>query len=162
MFTLRQNSVLLYCTTTIISLTIITATMAGWNTNNHNHNSSSKMNNATSISSASSRGRRSRPSHFSDKNLSVLESLVLECQLEDVKNSASSSGQTTPTQDNSSGNKVFLEMPENEVDAIQELPGNDACADCGAENDTEWASVSFGILLCASCSGHHRYVTTTV
>jgi Putative GTPase activating protein for Arf len=35
------------------------------------------------------------------------------------------------------------------------LPGNTHCADCGAPSP-EWASVSYGILLCLRCSGRHR------
>jgi Putative GTPase activating protein for Arf len=38
---------------------------------------------------------------------------------------------------------------------IQALPGNNACADCES-NNPEWASVSYGVLVCISCSGHHR------
>jgi hypothetical protein len=35
------------------------------------------------------------------------------------------------------------------------IPGNSNCIDCGQPNP-EWASVSFGTLLCISCSGRHR------
>eukprot|EP00980_Cylindrotheca_fusiformis_P031663 scaffold26766_cov166-Cylindrotheca_fusiformis.AAC.2 len=40
-------------------------------------------------------------------------------------------------------------------DAIQSLPGNDKCIDCGTPNP-QWASVKFGILFCLDCSGKHR------
>ncbi|KAL7668960.1 hypothetical protein ACOME3_009637 [Neoechinorhynchus agilis] len=39
--------------------------------------------------------------------------------------------------------------------AIQSLPGNNECCDCGALRP-EWASVNLGILLCLKCSGIHR------
>uniref|UniRef100_A0A7S4AP65 Arf-GAP domain-containing protein n=2 Tax=Pseudo-nitzschia australis TaxID=44445 RepID=A0A7S4AP65_9STRA len=35
------------------------------------------------------------------------------------------------------------------------LPGNDRCCDC-PQKHPQWASVSFGILLCLDCSGLHR------
>lgn len=39
--------------------------------------------------------------------------------------------------------------------AIRLLPGNDRCVDCNAICP-QWASVSFGVLLCLSCAGVHR------
>ncbi|GKY95182.1 hypothetical protein MPSEU_000481600 [Mayamaea pseudoterrestris] len=38
---------------------------------------------------------------------------------------------------------------------LKELPGNAACVDCGSPNP-DWASVSFGSLICLRCSGRHR------
>lgn len=35
------------------------------------------------------------------------------------------------------------------------VPGNDQCADCGSANP-DWASVTFGVLLCIRCAGAHR------
>ena len=89
-----------------------------------------------------------RVSMFSDSNLSTLESLVLEVALEDVKNSRHHSDPITMKE---------CEMDASDFEGIQRLLGNDCCADCESE-PTEWASVSFGILLCADCSGLHRYV----
>ena len=44
------------------------------------------------------------------------------------------------------------------VRTIASLPGNDYCADCLARlpAGAEWASVSFGALLCIECAGLHR------
>jgi len=38
---------------------------------------------------------------------------------------------------------------------LYEIPGNSRCVDCG-ELGPDWASVSYGALLCLRCSGHHR------
>jgi hypothetical protein len=38
---------------------------------------------------------------------------------------------------------------------VKSLPGNNRCCDCGAANP-DWACVSFGTLVCMSCSGRHR------
>lgn len=35
------------------------------------------------------------------------------------------------------------------------LPGNLQCSDCGSP-DPEWASVTYGTLICLQCSGRHR------
>ncbi|CDQ86246.1 unnamed protein product [Oncorhynchus mykiss] len=35
------------------------------------------------------------------------------------------------------------------------MPGNEACADCGAHDPT-WLSTNLGILTCIECSGIHR------
>lgn len=38
---------------------------------------------------------------------------------------------------------------------MMSLPGNAACVDCGSPNP-EWASVTYGTLVCLRCSGRHR------
>ncbi|KAH8064802.1 hypothetical protein JL722_1687 [Aureococcus anophagefferens] len=38
---------------------------------------------------------------------------------------------------------------------IKILPGNDRCVDCGGPHP-QWASVTFGALMCLECSGAHR------
>jgi len=45
-------------------------------------------------------------------------------------------------------------------DALKEIVAdNVACVDCGAE-ETEWASLSFGTLVCLTCAGFHRSLGT--
>lgn len=38
---------------------------------------------------------------------------------------------------------------------LRSLKGNHRCVDCGAQHP-EWASISYGALLCLQCSGRHR------
>jgi ADP-ribosylation factor GTPase-activating protein 1 len=40
---------------------------------------------------------------------------------------------------------------------IRALPGNTVCCDCDNINP-QWASVSYGCLMCLECSGHHRSI----
>lgn len=38
---------------------------------------------------------------------------------------------------------------------MEEIPGNRTCVDCGNWNP-DWASISYGTLMCLNCSGRHR------
>ena len=38
---------------------------------------------------------------------------------------------------------------------VRRRPGNDICADCGAD-DNSWASTNIGVFICIRCSGVHR------
>uniref|UniRef100_A0A674MQF5 ArfGAP with dual PH domains 1 n=1 Tax=Takifugu rubripes TaxID=31033 RepID=A0A674MQF5_TAKRU len=40
---------------------------------------------------------------------------------------------------------------------IQQIPGNEVCADCGAL-DPGWGSCSLGVFICLDCSGIHRNI----
>lgn len=46
-------------------------------------------------------------------------------------------------------------FPSNCLRLVRGLPGNSRCVDC-EEMNPEWASVSYGVLLCLRCSGRHR------
>jgi Putative GTPase activating protein for Arf len=39
---------------------------------------------------------------------------------------------------------------------LYEIAGNTACLDCGSRHRPDWASVTYGCLLCLNCSGQHR------
>ena len=52
-------------------------------------------------------------------------------------------------------------FPADVLVEIKANPGNNQCCDCGSF-DTEWASVSFGVLICLRCSGFHRSLGVNV
>jgi Putative GTPase activating protein for Arf len=97
-------------------------------------------------------------SNFSNNTLTSLESLVLECQLENAREDDEQRHTiiSNGVPDGNNNSQGFHEMPAEDRIYVATLPGNNTCADCGA-SDTEWASVTYGILLCAECSGVHRY-----
>lgn len=49
----------------------------------------------------------------------------------------------------------FPSFPPYCLKLLKQIKGNDICVDCGAQ-DPEWASLTYGVLLCLSCSGRHR------
>ena len=66
-----------------------------------------------------------------------------------VKNSNNSSS-------SSSINKDGIPFPNACLHILRSIiPGNLRCIDCG-NSHPDWASVSYGILLCVRCSGRHR------
>jgi len=48
-----------------------------------------------------------------------------------------------------------MQMPKDVEMRIRALPGNGTCCDCNNVNP-QWASVSYGALVCLECSGQHR------
>ena len=52
------------------------------------------------------------------------------------------------------------ETKQSEVDSeIDELINTNVCADCKAPNP-EWISHNLGLLVCITCSGGHRHLST--
>ena len=49
----------------------------------------------------------------------------------------------------------FHSFPPACLAMLKSLKGNHRCIDCG-EQDPQWATVSYGALLCLQCSGRHR------
>ena len=89
---------------------------------------------------------RSRASWIREGSASVLE-LSFELSVGNFQAGEADSGRDT-------------RMNDEEYELLQNYPGNSLCMDCQCR-ETEWASVTFGILFCADCSGAHRYVVCT-
>ena len=45
--------------------------------------------------------------------------------------------------------------------AVREKPGNQRCAECES-NDTSWAVLDYGIIICVNCAGSHRALGTHI
>lgn len=53
---------------------------------------------------------------------------------------------------------LIMDTPEALVSVVD---SSTTCIDCGT-NDTEWASLSFGTLVCLTCAGFHRSLGTHI
>jgi len=49
----------------------------------------------------------------------------------------------------------MVQMTISDQQVIKAIPGNNICADCPTKSP-QWASLSFGVLVCLECSGKHR------
>jgi len=56
----------------------------------------------------------------------------------------------------STENHGLVEFQQTLVNYIRNIPSNNACCDCGGQNDVTWLSTNFGIIVCIECSGIHR------
>lgn len=66
--------------------------------------------------------------------------------------SSNSSSNFTSTK---SYNDIGVKFPDACLQLLQSLPGNQQCVDCGKRNP-DWASITYGVLMCLQCSGIHR------
>eukprot|EP00535_Pseudo-nitzschia_heimii_P000417 CAMPEP_0197187482 /NCGR_PEP_ID=MMETSP1423-20130617/15931_1 /TAXON_ID=476441 /ORGANISM="Pseudo-nitzschia heimii, Strain UNC1101" /LENGTH=192 /DNA_ID=CAMNT_0042639057 /DNA_START=45 /DNA_END=623 /DNA_ORIENTATION=+ len=60
--------------------------------------------------------------------------------------------------DNTSRNDIHSDgapFPRSCRKLLRSIPGNSKCVDCENRNP-DWASVTYGVLLCTKCSGKHR------
>ncbi|MGK3756496.1 MAG: hypothetical protein ACI8RD_008810 [Bacillariaceae sp.] len=71
------------------------------------------------------------------------------CELEDLRLQDSiTSSMNSTTCDG-------MPFPNTCLHILRSIPGNSRCVDCGNHNP-DWASVTYGVLLCVRCSGRHR------
>ncbi|XP_016893766.1 arf-GAP with SH3 domain, ANK repeat and PH domain-containing protein 3 [Cynoglossus semilaevis] len=73
---------------------------------------------------------------------------VLQNSKEDALNTALGGDQLHP-------DSGLQELSRTIIAELRHMPGNEACADCGAPDPT-WLSTNLGILTCIECSGIHR------
>ncbi|KAG7339539.1 putative GTPase activating protein [Nitzschia inconspicua] len=59
-----------------------------------------------------------------------------------------------PSSSSTSPSTLTMMSPQ-DLEKLQQLPGNRSCIDCGKARP-DWASVSLGIFMCLECSGQHR------
>jgi Putative GTPase activating protein for Arf len=52
-------------------------------------------------------------------------------------------------------NDIGVKFPIGCLQFLKSLPGNNYCVDCGSANP-DWASITYGTLMCLQCSGTHR------
>ncbi|GLU16929.1 hypothetical protein SLE2022_333330 [Rubroshorea leprosula] len=74
---------------------------------------------------------------------------------DDSAYSASSDVRSLDGHNNSLENDTVVSAAEPVSVVLQQIAGNDTCAECGAPGP-DWASLNLGILLCIECSGVHR------
>jgi hypothetical protein len=83
-----------------------------------------------------------------DKSSSCIKmQKAISKELEEVKQRNGSSSSSVHAQ--------YYPFPEASLKFLRSIPGNNACVDCGAQ-DPQWASISYGVLVCLKCSGRHR------
>jgi hypothetical protein len=88
--------------------------------------------------------------HHSKQNQELLKKASTELEILRLHGSI-----TVKHSNNSSNNKDGKPFPNSCLNVLRSIPGNSRCIDCG-NCHPDWASVSYGILLCVRCSGRHR------
>ena len=81
------------------------------------------------------------------KELGELRRLELEEEFDDNRN------QLTPAK--------HRRFPPSCLNILRNIEGNSRCVDCNKMNP-QWASISYGALLCIDCSGCHRQLGVQV
>ena len=76
------------------------------------------------------------------------------------RNSSSSSSSSNASGGNKtkvtkSYNDIGVKFPNACLQLLHTIPGNQHCVDCGKANP-DWASITYGVLMCLQCSGTHR------
>lgn len=79
-------------------------------------------------------------------NHSLNQIMVASEELEEIRRSPDHQGSSVGR---------MIKFPFACLGIVRSLPGNQHCIDCGVPNP-DWASVTYGCLLCLHCSGIHR------
>jgi hypothetical protein len=86
-------------------------------------------------------------------------------ELEDLRHWNKSQQQqqqhATPEKQSRDTSPKHKRFPTACIHLLRSIPGNLRCVDCDATNP-QWASISYGILLCIECSGKHRQMGVQV
>lgn len=90
-------------------------------------------------------------------SVQLLKQVASELEsIRDHENYTTNNGTTTTTTaKRCCYNDVGVKFPRACLQYLQSLPGNTHCVDCGTPNP-DWASITYGTLLCLQCSGVHR------
>jgi hypothetical protein len=51
-------------------------------------------------------------------------------------------------------------LSSQQLSLVYSLPSNDVCLECNSPSKPDWASVTYGIVLCLDCAGIHRGLGT--
>ena len=92
------------------------------------------------------------------------ETIILEKtaqELEEMRRNEQNIRQSNNNNKNFSNVDDFVRFPRNCMRLVQLIPGNHKCMDCNTSNP-QWATVSYGALLCIECSGRHRHMGVEV
>ncbi len=76
-------------------------------------------------------------------------------ELEKLRKSEQTTNPTTRTNNHQIIKHKHKRFPLSCLKLLQSIPGNLRCIDCGAGNP-QWATITYGSLMCIECSGRHR------
>lgn len=97
--------------------------------------------------------------HFDVRNSSpCCISSISTCRSRSCQSSNISSSSSILARSLKSGsyhNDIGVKFPSACLQLLQSIPGNQNCVDCGKCNP-DWASITYGVLMCLQCSGTHR------
>ncbi len=91
------------------------------------------------------------------------ERIVVKAAQELVEVRAYEERQSTQNENNSSkfDTSEFVRFPQYCLRLLRNIPGNCRCIDCD-ESNPQWATISYGALICIECSGRHRHMGVEV
>jgi len=95
----------------------------------------------------------------------MIETILTEAanELEELRQAEQSIIDDNNSSQHSLSSSIHLNtrFPSNCLKLLYGIPGNLRCVDCDATNP-QWATLSFGALICIDCSGRHRQMGVQV